>query len=884
MALGVALFASASGFAAERGPVMVHACARLADLTPPLEAASRLRELSPGERRARLITILRADAVGKSREIRHRLRSSDAEQLRLIWSAGVVCAEAPRTVWTQIATLDSVSAVFEDPPRLAEEIDDADASGPNENVAPEPPLISMRVPEAWERGFTGRGVVVALIDTGVDMTHPDLADQIWTNEDEIPDNGIDDDGNGYIDDTRGWDFASQDNDPSDSAGHGTNAAGLLVGDGSSGTQTGVAPDLIMMVLRRGTTEAALWEASQYAIENGAQILSQSTSWKWSFDPPPDYASWRRQAESELAAGMIHTNSGGNTGQQLDTDPVPYNIAAPANCPPPWLSPDMPQFGGVSSVLGIGNIDADSLMIAPRSPMGPAEWTDIAANVDATYPYVMPADLQDYPHFDGSGGLGKPDLTAPGDGSLTTELGGGYDLFSGTSAATPRVAGILALLLQAVPSATPAELTEAILTSARDLGPLGRDDRFGAGMPDADAALDALGPPIRLVGYTVIDSGGAQGDGDANADEGEINRLELTLENTSPGDLDNVELILRAVDGVAVRDGFQNLALLPALGQATSAPPHFGIEFLAGSCSQTAELDLEIRQGESRRVERIFLGVGTEARTALLDADFESDAGFSVGGAASSGAWIRANPVGTIKDGRPANPDTDAGADPAVLAWVTGNGPTSPDAADVDGGETVLTSPARDALGFDSVELSYSRWFFSDDPTAMDQLVVEATGDGTTYSIIEEVTARDNSWRNRRVVLSDLIVPGANTRLRWRASDNGADHTIEAGLDDVFLEGVSLACTPWTVTQAQPADPVGDSLRLRRSAGNHLLLTWAPPSAAGGTDPEKGYGVTTSPDASLAFEEIARPTLEEWTEVDAFLDPAPITYYLVDSLP
>ncbi len=833
------------------------------------------------QRVARLVAALRRDTALRARPVVQLLARRGAQELRVLWGPGVVCAWASASSWDEVARLSGVAHVFDDSPRSAAEIDDA-SGGPNRSAPPQAPLVSLRIPEAWERGMTGRGIVVALIDTGVDMSHPDLAQQIWTNTGEIPDNGIDDDGNGYVDDIHGWDFASNDNNPSDSSGHGTSAAGLLAGNGASGKQTGGAPDVRLMVLRRGTTQAALWEASQYAIDNGARIVSQSTSWKWSFGT--DYASWRRQADAELAAGVVHVNSAGNTGEQQASEPIPYNIAAPALCPPPWHHPEQQPQNGLSSTLGVGNVDARSLKIVSSSPYGPSEWTDIVAHRDPAYAFTMPPEYQDYPTWDSSPGLGKPDLVAPGDASLSAALGGGYRSFGGTSAAAPRVASILALMLQAVPRATPAELTRALLESCRDMGPPGRDLRFGAGLPDARAAIDHLGPPIRIVVAELIDPNPPRGDGDRAADEGEIDRLRIVLENTSGQTLEGVELILRAREQAIVRDGFAVIATLPAGGTAETSAPHLSVELPKGSCGRTARLELEIRQGGQARVEGLFLGVGTEIRTSLLETDFESSASFSTAGDATAGEWVRELPTGTSAGNEPANPAEDHTAPPGVIAWVTGNGPTDPDAADVDHGTTRLVSPSFDGTGYDEVELVYYRWFFASDALGEDRYFVEASNDGQEWTLVEELSAPDNLWRRRRVVLSDLLVLGRSLRLRFSVEDAGGDDTVEGGLDDLVVTGIRLDCQPWTIPPDGGADPVGSSLRLRALSGGHVELSWNPPSVSGGKDPVHGYRVTRSSTAQGGFSEIARPTQTRGVDVDGLSGaPGTVAYYLVDSL-
>ncbi len=536
------------------------------------------------------------------------------------------------------------------------------------------------------------------------------------------------------------------------------------------------------------------------------------------------------------------------------------------------------------MIAVGNVDARSLGVATTSPYGPSEWTDIRVRRDPTYPYTMPAAYQDYPNWGGQPGLLKPDVVAQGDNSTSTAKGGGYTICGGTSASAPRVAGVAALRRQAVPTATPADLYRALVVTARDLGPAGRDNRYGAGLPDADAAIDALGPTLFIASSQALDSGPPQGDGDGGADAGEIVRLALTLRNTAAEPLDDVDLMLTAVSNATVRDGYSRIPQVPAGGTATTSAPHFGVEFPAGACGLTAEFNVEIRQGGRLRVEPLFVTVGTETRTTLQSADFETDAGFGVSGTATSGAWVRAIPVGTVKNGQPANPSADHTPDPAQMCYVTGNGSTNPDAADVDGGRTTLTSPARDATGFQRVELTYFRWFFGSDPAGEDRFLVEATGDGVNWKAIDEVTATENLWRERRLTLSDLITPGAATRVRFSVEDVIDDDTVEGGLDDYSLVGVAVACTPWTIPSAPPPSPVGATLHLTPAPGGHLQLTWAPPSAGGGSDPPLGYSVRRSARADTGFVEVGRPATTAWVEVNGMSSgPAPLQCYLVESL-
>jgi len=136
-------------------------------------------------------------------------------------------------------------------------------------------------PEAWDLTTGSSSVLVAVIDTGVDFLHPDLVDNMWVNAGEIPDNDIDDDLNGYVDDVYGYDFYQDDSDPSDPNGHGTHVAGIAAARGNDATgTTGVSWSAQVMACRfldakgNGTVADAI-EAINYAVANGAHILNNS---------------------------------------------------------------------------------------------------------------------------------------------------------------------------------------------------------------------------------------------------------------------------------------------------------------------------------------------------------------------------------------------------------------------------------------------------------------------------------------------------------------------------------------------------------------------------------------------------------------------------------
>ena len=134
--------------------------------------------------------------------------------------------------------------------------------------------------DAWDIE-TGGGVVIAILDSGIDADEPDLSSVLWTNPGEIPDNRTDDDGNGYVDDVLGWDFAGEDANPNDRSGHGSNVTGIAAAQGNNGTGfSGVCWGCEVMTLRVLNNQDfgyySWWSAAViYAVDNGADVINMS---------------------------------------------------------------------------------------------------------------------------------------------------------------------------------------------------------------------------------------------------------------------------------------------------------------------------------------------------------------------------------------------------------------------------------------------------------------------------------------------------------------------------------------------------------------------------------------------------------------------------------
>ncbi len=376
--------------------------ATLNEQYPLNELRQETVHLSRKDKQKEVVRVLKEFAAEQQQAVLAFLQNAKPQNLvshiDILWAANtVVFSAVPQVIYDLAEDFDEIAEIRYDAPiDESELIDPTEPSGPvtpgdGTTLAPQQGLILINAPAVWAEGDSGQGVIVSNDDSGCDWDHPDLFYNIWNNLGEDFDgdghtiegspgagvfdlgdiNGIDDDGNGYIDDFIGWDFQNNNNDPGPTGGHGTSTAGIVCGDGTNGTQTGVAPRAKLINCDiSGEADSRL--AIQYAVDNGVDITTSSHSYKWYFNPKPNYPMHRQMNDVELAAGVLHTNSTSNDGNSVG---VPLNISAPGNSPGPWMHPDQTLVGGFSSVVGVGNVTASTDIIASSSPWGPWEWVD-----------------------------------------------------------------------------------------------------------------------------------------------------------------------------------------------------------------------------------------------------------------------------------------------------------------------------------------------------------------------------------------------------------------------------------------------------------------------------------------------------------------------------
>jgi len=360
------------------------------------------------------------------------LQGKGARRLIQLWSINALAATASPEAVQALAALSGVNSIKLDDTLTAPSAQPAAASSPEWN------LTSIRASDLWADDYDGTGTVVANMDTGVDFNHPDLA------------------GSWRAGSNSWFDPNDQHSTPYDNTGHGTQTMGLMVGGDNGGTSIGVAPGAQWIAVKI-FNNAGL--ASLSAIHEGFQWLLDpdgnpatndipdvvNNSWGFPNLVGQCYTEFEADIDVLKAAGIAVVFSAGNQGSLGSVSP-----------------------GDNPESFAVGAVDS-SLNVASTSSRGPSA-------------------------CDGSF---FPEVVAPGVSVRTADLSFGgvfpdsYATVSGTSFSAPHVAGTMALLRQANPAASVAELEQALIDSAVDLGSAGADDSYGYGLIDAVAANDVL---------------------------------------------------------------------------------------------------------------------------------------------------------------------------------------------------------------------------------------------------------------------------------------------------------------------------------------------------------------------------------------------------------
>jgi subtilisin family serine protease len=446
--------------------VMMREQADLEGLTAEMTAAGVERKARPAQVIPVLKDVARASQAPLLAELRVRQAAGTVERVHPLWMVNAILVTATPAVIAQIAERDDVEKIFLDGPI---DTDRAFADGGSAAASPgaaEPGLRVTGAPSLWGRGFTGTGILVMNLDTGVDGVHPSMAGRWLGNDAGVLATDA------WLDNPA---FQSCPVVPCDYDMHGTLTLSILTGLEAATNDT------------VGVSFGSKWIAGAVVGASTGDVLN---GFEWAADapggtrPPADVISLSIQDPSVGQAGDCGPNgtywqvvdafeaiggaivwAAGNNGPAAQTINFPKNrITTPVN------------------MCTIGNI-------SPHTPTFPIHSTSSRG-----------PSLCD-------GLTPKPELVAPGTTIRVATPGGSYGTFTGTSLAAPHAAGVIALLMQAFPQVSGTEIKLALLATARDLGTPGDDNTYGMGLVDANAA------------FNLLQSSTAVGDGDAAGDAG-----------------------------------------------------------------------------------------------------------------------------------------------------------------------------------------------------------------------------------------------------------------------------------------------------------------------------------------------------------------------------
>ncbi len=415
------------------------------------QLAARLNTLQPNDRITVIVTLRqqadlgRVSGAGRAQRLQTAVRllqaTANATQGRLIgllnaWR-GQGLVQRFESFWvfnglSVTATSEVIDQLTQNPDVLSITPDDIQVVPA---AVPEPNIALINAPALWSQGYTGQGVVVANMDSGVDVTHPDLEARWRGGSDSWFDP-----------------YGQHPTTPIDLSGHGTWTMGIMVGGDAGGSSIGVAPGAQWIAVKifndsGGSTASAIHQGFQWLLDpdgdpntpDAPQVVNNS----WTYASPGCYLDFEPDLQALRAAGILPVFAAGNSGPYSNTS------YSPSNNP---------------SAFAVGATN----------------------NNDQIYTYSSRG-----PTTCGGSSGPFPELVAPGVNIRSADLYGSYATNTGTSLAAPHVAGGLALLLSAYPDLSAADQASALTYSAVDLGASGPDDVYGYGRLDLLAAFNWL---------------------------------------------------------------------------------------------------------------------------------------------------------------------------------------------------------------------------------------------------------------------------------------------------------------------------------------------------------------------------------------------------------
>ncbi len=804
--------------------------------TDALALVRRLRSegLSRRDRHEIVVRRLRGDAEPQA-PLLDQLGALEAEgrveRYRSFWIVNAVSFRATPDVIRLIAGRDDVDVVEPDVRLARPDPEEATSARRRTPGVAEPNLRAVRATDVWhELGFTGAGRLVAVVDSGVDGTHPALAARWRGTTTGTPESA--------------WlDFlGSSPTFPEDLDGHGTRSMGTVCGlEVATADTIGVAWGADWIAANAtaiGTMaefDAAIlttleWladpDGDPVTVDDVPDAVGNSWSVKEEFGWPDCYGLWNDAIDNCEAAGVATFWSVSNRG------PDPGTVASPAERAATPLS-----CFSVGSVLIDGG--PPPYDVATSSARGPSGCDGVSI---------------------------KPEVVAPGN-VRSSSPGGGYGSASGTSRAVPHLPGTAALMREADPDITVEEIKTILLETAIDHGTPGDDNAYGMGLIDAYEAVvravqsgilnlrvehAAYGYPVAGVTVEALGPPPAQfqTDLDGRVLE-EVSVLTETVNVSHPAFEPQVfdDLVFTAGDTTSVLaelvplDGDVTPPSVTASSECTVIPTGevMTIEVSASDDSGVAWGDLHVSVGgepfvtipmaldetgtfrhdvtdlDSPTTVTFYASVidpsgntatsppdapasvhsfQTGTASVALQDDLETDGGWILGlfsDTATDGVWEIADPEQTMHGGEIAQPEDDHTADPGILCVVTGAAAEGDASAnDVDNGCTTAITPVYDLSGAEGGRVRYRRHFYREpDGDPGDILRVEATTNGGTWTLLEEVSAAAPGWTDASFRLCGPIVPSATVLLRFTACDDDVDHVLEAAVDDVVFERFEL---------------------------------------------------------------------------------------------